>query len=167
MGNTELGKEQEINMTVEDALGDLSLKTLERNNWPILTTAPKHDFQNYNEDKNILDFWKQIFNKKNYINLFNRPFDPSQETLFILHPFGRSELNENSFVAVTTRPDDFIKDPENMINYNLHGRPCSVRSSGNYPNIKFEDFLTRLTIEERSMFEIPDKEFRENFYKNL
>ena len=52
-----------------------------------------------------------------------------------------------------------------MINYNLHGKPCEIRSGGDYPHIDFWDFYDNLDEGEQDNYPIPDSNWRKGFYK--
>lgn len=160
--------------TVEEALGQISEQDLKENKWPLLVKVNKGTFRNYNgrfdvpteerKRKRELDFWKEIFNKENFLTPDTTKFNPEEDFLFILHSKEGSDGMDTEFIAVTTTYQSFIEDPINMINYDRHGRPCSVRSHGSYPRRDFWKFYDEITQEEQDQYAIPDSKWREHYY---
>ena len=161
-------KDQSSGVSIKEALSLLNIGNLEGSRYPILVSVPKEVFQKYNEDRNILEFWKQVFNPQNrLVPGITENVDMDSRVLFILHSFEDSEKRDAHFRAVTTTWESFLKDPVNIINYELHGRPCERRSRGNYPNINFWEFYDKLSELEEKQYAIPDYNNREDFYGRI
>jgi hypothetical protein len=162
--------------TVEKAFSKITKQELKESNWPILTKVKKKTFQNYNgrfdvptherEKKREMQFWKEFFSKDNFISKDKVSFNPEEDVLFVLHSFKNTQGMDSEFVAVTTNYRSFIDDPINLINYELHGRPCSVRSHGSYPRKDFWDFYDDISEKEQNEYVIPDTKWREHYYTN-
>lgn len=70
------------------------------------------------------------------------------------------------FKAITTAEKFLIEDPENMINYQHHGKPCEMRGGGIYPTTDFWDFYDEIRDEKlQERYPIPDTQSREKFIK--
>ena len=165
--------EQENTQTVESAFRSISDLELEKNNWPMVVHIEKSKFAEFNNvresrvsNTGVLKFWKEIFSQDNFVGS-NTTINEKDEILFVLHSLKDENGIDCIFTAVTTSIKEFIKDPENSINYNLHGKPCENRSRGNYPTVNFWDFYDNLSISEQEKPRIPDTNWRRSFYKNL
>jgi len=163
--NNKILIEKEKLDSVESALGTISQTELQQNKYPIIVAISNKTFQEYNEAKSNIDFWKEVFNPRNFIYPGSGIFDENTDRLFIIHSFNNKDGGDTIFKAITTRPKDFISDPVNYINYQLHGQPCELRSSGRYPTKDFWEFYDDLLPKEQNNYPIPDTNWRQNFYK--
>ena len=152
---------------IEKSVTNISKADFESAGWPIISSASKQSFYCLGEEGDVtgakMKFWEEVLNPKNFLTSRGSTFDPNKDFLFIIHSFPDDRNRDSIFKAVTTHPDEFIKDPRNMIRYDLHGRVCENRSSGSYPTCNFWDFYNNLTEEKQNNYPIPDKNWRKNF----
>jgi hypothetical protein len=150
--------------TIGEALQQISEKELSEANYPVITKTSRKIFSNFNEGKNKTEFWKEIFNTDNFVKIGDRTPIKSEDIYFVLHS-EESAPRKVRFIAVTTEAKAFLSDPNHMINYQYHGKPCEGRSHGQYPSVYFWDFYDQLSLEEQEKYPIPDKNWRKNFYQ--
>jgi len=152
--------------TIGEALQQISEKELSEANYPVITKTSRKIFSDFNAGGNKikLEFWKEIFNTNNFIKIGDKTPIKPEDIYLVLHS-EESVPRKVRFIAVTTEAKAFLSDPNNMINYQYHGKPCEERSCGQYPNIYFWDFYDQLSLEEQERYPIPDKNWRKNFYQ--
>lgn len=138
-------------------------------NYPIIAITSRKTFSDAGEDESMQGeqtFWKQILLQEQFLtpkNTSDLISNPEKTFLFVIHSFKSADGKDTILKAITTSPEEFIRDPENAINYSHHGQPCENRGGGSYPTIDFWRFYDRLTPEEQDIFVIPDTNWRKNF----
>jgi len=170
--NSELPITEKISgQDIESALASIPRAELKQTNWPVLVSIHKQVYWAYNDrsdtstsGERTTNFWKGIFNEKNFIYPGSDVYNPETDVLFILHSFKEKGGNDCVFKAITTKPKDFVRDPRNHIDYNKHGAVCERRSRGSYPEINFWEFWDNLSKEDKDKYRIPDTTGRKIFY---
>jgi hypothetical protein len=162
---SEQTESESTEQTIGKALEQISEKELSEANYPVITKVPRKIFSDFNEGKKKIEFWKEIFNTDNFVKIGDETPVKSEDIYFVLHSEKDAQDQDTRFTAVTTEAKAFLSDPNYMINYQYHGKPCERRIHGQYPNIYFWDFYDQLSLEEQEKYPIPDRNWRENFYK--
>lgn len=168
--------------TLQDARSDVSdisvmLTSLTEQDWqeanyPIVSFAPKKTLTNYlsGNSKRKDTFWKEVFNPEHYLTAGSScGYNPETDFIFILHSFPNEGGQDCRLKAVTTTHSSILENPQVMINYKYHGKPCENRSNSSYPECDFWiDFYDRLSSEDKDIYPIPDTNWRKNFImKNI
>lgn len=150
-------------------LSSLSEKDWEKADYPLISFADKGVFQSLVDNKygSRDNFWKQILSPVRFFcKDSDLDFDSGKHTLFIIH--GDRNSSGSDFIAVTTSIDSLLKNPNHMINFDYHGKPCENSSKEKYPRVSFWKFYDRLTDADKDKYPIPDLNFRRNFInKNI
>lgn len=119
-----------------ESLRQLSKSDWSKAGWPIVTSIPQeaHFSLEESESSTNTQFWKEVFNPKNFISLNNiDSHNPNTHSLLILHSLKNKDGKEEIFKAIFTPLEMFRKDISNVLKYNFHGKPCEIRSKTEYP----------------------------------
>lgn len=166
-------KERLKKSSIQEAFSSVPIETWRSANWPVITYASKAAFHNL-EKESILEenyeqrFWMEIFNPKRFFSSKrDNGYNSNEHFLFILHSFRSKDGADSIFKAVTTAEKFLIEDPENLINYELHGKPCEMRGGGTYPTTDFWGFYDEIKDDKIiNRYPIPDTQYREVFIKD-
>jgi hypothetical protein len=158
---------------IQEALEPLSMETWKKANWPVITYASKRAFIKMTQDKIVgqpdprESFWLEVFNPKRFFSLKrDNGYDSEKHFLFILHSFSNKDKLDAFFKAITTTEESLLEDPENIINYELHGKPCEKRGGGSYPSCDFWNLCNGLEDDKLlEKYSIPDTVLREKFIR--
>lgn len=147
-------------------LGSLTEFDWRKVNWPIVVSIPREKYQKMLDGRydDSLDFWREIFNSDNFV----RPgkYDTDGKIIFVLHSFKNRDGEEEIFKAVSTPSHMFEEDIANVLNYDVHGKPCELRSRVEYPTCNFwSDFYDNLKPEEQERYPIPSRVLREKYIR--
>ena len=154
---------------IEKSLKTLSEDSWERANWPLITFVSKDVASyRYEESRDMMPFWKEAFNPKHFIYPNSRAsYDSEKHMLFVLHSFSKPGEKDVTFKAISTTPKSLLKNPEHMINYIHHGKPCEDRSRGvsSYPTCSdfWEDFYDKVSETKQNTFPMPSSAWRKKF----
>jgi hypothetical protein len=157
---------------VQEALTRVSVEDWLSASWPVITYVSKEAFRNLGKESitgkdHKQRFWLEVFNSEKFFSLDrDNGYDSNEHFILILHSFKNRDGGDSVFKAITTTEKSLLEDPENNINYQLHGKPCEMRGGGSYPTIDFWEFYDELRdekLEER--YPIPDTQWREKFVR--
>lgn len=159
--------ETEESRDIYEVFSQVSLRDLERAEYPLLTYASKKLFVSQDEDpfQHKVEFWKELFERERFFRRDGTPngYNPREHFLFVLHSFDSPE--GLVFKAITTDLSLFMDDSGNMINYDHHGRPCEQRGQGSYPTVLFwKEFYDMLSEDDMDKYPVPDRNWRKAFY---
>lgn len=157
---------------VKEALSGISERTWEDADWPILSIVPKKVFAAIAEDPEKTEqFFVQALLPSNFLtpDNANEILKPEEDFLFVIHSFKNKKGKDSIIKAITTRVEDFVEDPVNMIYFSHHGNPCESRGGGMYPTCDFWTFWDmKLNDAQKDIYPIPDTNLRKNFIqKNI
>lgn len=157
---------------VKEALTGISERTWEDADWPIISIVSKNAFATTADDpETIGQFFMQALLPSHFLTPDNieKKLKPKEDFLFVLHSFKDKSGQDTIIKAITTRVEDFVDDPTNMIYFSHHGNPCESRGGGMYPTCNFWNFFDRdLDDDQKDIYPIPDTNFRKNFIqKNI
>jgi hypothetical protein len=157
---------------IQEVLSPISMETWRKANWPVITYVSKKAFHNLQKDSILgkdhkQSFWLEVFNPERFFSpKRDNGYDSSKHFIFILHSFKSEDGVDSVFKAITTTEKTLLEDPENMINYQLHGKPCESRGGGSYPTHDFWDFYDNITDGKLlGKYPIPDTQWRESFVR--
>lgn len=157
---------------VKEALSGISEQIWEDADWPIISVVSKEVFAtNANNPGKIAQFFMQALIPSHFLTSDNteEKLKPQEDFLFIVHSFKDKNGRDTIIKTITTRVEDFVDDPVNMIYFSLHGNPCESRGGGMYPTCNFWEFWDKeLNDAQKDIYPIPDTNFRKNFIqKNI
>ncbi len=134
--------------------------------YPVISYVKRGIYQQYIENiDSPTPFWQEVLNSEHFINYQkSREYDPNIHILFVLHSFPNRDGEDVIFKAITTTDRSFVENPEHMINYRYHGKPCELRSKTEYPTLNnfWSDFYDKLSYEEQDKYVIPDRNWRKH-----